>query len=262
MQWSDEVDAQIRALDAVKINEPLLQRIVSVMDLTSLSDADDESSIAFFSEKARTPVGDVAAICIHRRFVKMMAAQFAGSKVKVATVVNFPEGDAPIETVLIEMNDALEAGAQEIDVVFPYKRFLAGETHFAGDFVSACKAAIGDKALLKVILETGVYTNEDQIVSACETAILGGADFIKTSTGKLAQGASLHAAAAMLLVIMQLRPGSDHEIGLKVAGGIRSVSQAAQYLQLADNIMGKNWVKPSTFRIGASKLVDEIAKLV
>lgn len=260
MQWSDEVQTQISELTPVESNSALLAKLVKLIDLTSLNDNDTQSSLAVFSDKAQTSLGDVAAVCVYPEFVGMMSSLFDGTPVKVATVANFPEGEDSIEQTLVTINSSLEHGAQEIDVVFPYKKFLKGDTQYPAEFVTAARAACGDKTLLKVILETGAYQNEDQIVTASAIAIENGADFIKTSTGKHQQGSSLHAACAMLLVIMQLTPGSKRPIGLKVSGGIRYVSQAGQYLELADNIMGKNWVSPRTFRIGTSKLVDEMLK--
>ena len=135
---------------------------------------------------------------------------------------------------------------------------MAGERHYAQTFVSACKIACGDEVTLKVILETGVLGEITIIADAAYDALSAGADFIKTSTGKLTEGATLEAAATMLLVIQHITPQLKHHVGLKVSGGIRTLEQAAQYIELADAIMGRDWVKPSTFRIGASKLMDEI----
>lgn len=260
MQWSDEVQTQISALTPVEANEALLQKLIKLIDLTNLNENDSQSSIAVFSDKAQTSLGDVAAVCTYPQWVGMMSALFDGTKVKVATVANFPSGTDSIEQTLVTINSVLEHGASEIDIVFPYQKFLKGDTQYPADFVAACRDACGENTLLKIILETGAYQNEDQIVTASAIAIENGADFIKTSTGKHQHGSSLHAACAMLLVIMQLTPGSKRPIGLKVSGGIHYVSQAAQYLELADNIMGKSWVSPRTFRIGTSKLVDEMLK--
>ncbi|MEQ1790288.1 MAG: hypothetical protein ABL857_07585, partial [Rickettsiales bacterium] len=151
-------------------------------------------------------------------------------------------------------------GAQEIDVVFPYSRYLAGETQYAHTFVSSCKAACGDAMTLKVILETGALNDIAIIADACFETLAAGADFVKTSTGKIAEGATLEAAATLLLVIRHMLPQLKHNVGLKISGGIRELQQAAQYIELADRIMGREWVTPDTFRIGASKLVDEIVK--
>lgn len=258
MQWSDAIKEYIDALKPVDINQALLMKMVRTIDLTSLNDTDTESSVAFMFQKARTSFGNVAAVCVYPKFVRLAATEFAGSSIQVATVVNFPSGQSSLDQVLIEINQALEDGAQEIDVVFPYHRYLAGEQQYAQTFVSTCKAACGDQAILKVILETGALGDPAIIADASFAALAGGADFIKTSTGKIPEGATLEAAATMLLVIKHLLPQLKHSVGIKISGGVRDVALAARYMALTDLIMGKEWLSPETFRIGASKLLDEM----
>jgi deoxyribose-phosphate aldolase len=258
MQWSEAIKQHIDTLRPVKKNAALAQRVLSLIDLTSLNASDtDETMIALF-QKAQTVYGHVASVCIGQQFVRMAATEFAESPVKVATVANFPEGSTPLDGVLIEINRALQEGAAEIDVVFPYARYLAGEQQYAHTFVESCKAACGDQVILKVILETGALADASIIADASLTAITAGADFIKTSTGKIAEGATLEAVATMLLVIQHAAPKLKRPIGIKVSGGIRELSQAAEYLELTEQMMGKKWVTPDTFRFGSSKLVDEI----
>jgi deoxyribose-phosphate aldolase len=211
-----------------------------------------------FFAKAQGPLGHVAAVCVLPHFVRQAVTEFAGTKIQVATVANFPEGTATLETVLIEIARVLQDGAQEIDVVFPYHRYLAGERQYAQQFIAACKAVCGHQVILKVILETGVLMDPAIIADASLDALTGGADFIKSSTGRVTQGATLEAAAAMLLVIRHAIPKLDHMPGIKVSGGIKDIEQAAHYLALADNIMGRDWVTSKTFRIGTSTLVDKI----
>lgn len=262
MQWSEAIKEHIQTLKPVQSNPLLMQKILRLVDLTSLNETDTESSIALFCEKAQTPLGPVAAVCVYPRFTRLVANTFAGTSIKAATVANFPEGEGSLESVLIEINRALQDGAQEIDVVFPYHRYLAGERKYAQTFVESCKVACGDDAKLKVILETGALGDAAIIADATFEALAAGADFVKTSTGKIAQGATLEAVATMLLVIHHVRPKLNHHVGIKVSGGVRSIQQAAQYIELAENIMGHDWVTPETFRIGASQLVDEILKQV
>lgn len=258
MQWTEAVQEQLRTLTPVTPNAVLAQRVINLVDLTSLNGTDTESSIAAFCAKANTPLGHVAAVCIYPQFVRQMAAEFAATSIKTVTVVNFPDGDDSLETVLIQIGRAIQDGAQEIDVVFPYTRFLAGERQYAHQFVASCKAACGTDALLKVILETGALVDPAIIAEAAYESLTAGADFIKTSTGKTAQGATLEAAATILLVIKHVMPQLKRRMGIKISGGVRDLAQAAQYLELADHIMGREWTTPATFRIGASKLVDEI----
>jgi len=256
MQWTDAVKAHLQALTPATENLALAQRLYSLIDLTSLNEDDTEASIVALCQKAQSALGHVAAVCVYPAFVSLAATNFARTNVKIATVANFPAGDASLEDVLIEINDCLLDGASEVDVVFPYARYLAGEQHYAHHFVQACKAACGDQALLKVILETGALIDPAIIADASYTALAAGADFIKTSTGKIAEGASLEAAAVMLMVIKHTEPQVKHSLGFKAAGGIRTLQQAAQYVALADQIMGRHWVTPATFRIGASQLVE------
>lgn len=260
MYWSEAIREYVDALEPVTPSVQLHERLIRFIDLTSLNSTDTEASIASFCEKAQTPYGSVAAVCVYPQFVRLAAAQFAGTPIKTATVVNFPDGVSPLETVLIEMGRALQDGAQEIDVVFPYHRYLAGERQYVSSFISACKAACGNN-VLKVILETGVLVDPVIIADASLDVITSGADFIKTSTGKVAEGATLEAAATMLLVIRHAEPQLKRHVGIKISGGIREIQQAAQYLELADRIMGRDWASPETFRIGASKLVDELCRV-
>jgi deoxyribose-phosphate aldolase len=258
MQWSDAVEEHIKALKPVTQDMALLRRLYSLVDLTSLNEGDTPAAIATLCAKAQSALGHVAAICVYPQFISLVAANFARTPVRAATVVNFPEGASSLEAVLAEINESIQSGAQEVDVVFPYARYLSGEQHYAHQFISTCKAACGESVLLKVILETGALSDVTIIADASYTALAAGADFIKTSTGKISEGATLEAAATMLLVIKHTEPQVKHRLGFKVSGGIRTIVDAAQYVELADRIMGREWVTPATFRIGASKLVDEL----
>lgn len=258
MYWGDRVKEQIETLKPITITPQLMERMYGLIDLTSLNSEDTEHNIAAFFEKAQTPLAHVAAVCVYPQFVRLAATQFTATPIKVATVVNFPEGINSLDSVLIEINRALQDGAQEIDVVFPYQRYLAGERQYIHTFISTCKAACGEKVLLKVILETGVLLDPAIIADASLDVLTAGADFIKTSTGKIPEGATLEAAVTMLLVIKHIAPQLKRKLGIKISGGIRKISQAAQYIELANTIMGHEWVNASTFRIGASKLADEI----
>lgn len=258
MQWSEAIESHIGALRPVPQDVALCKRLYSVIDLTSLSSDDDEARIAELCSQAESPLGHVAAVCVYPKFVSQVVGRLAGTKIKTATVVNFPKGDALQQNVLAEISQSVTAGVQEIDVVFPYERYLAGEAHYCRDFVHACKLACGEDIALKVILETGALGDPAIIADACYDALAGGADFLKTSTGKISEGATLEAAATMLLVIKHTEPQAKRKLGLKVSGGIRDISQASQYLELADQIMGEGWATPDTFRIGASRLVNEL----
>ena len=239
-------------------NEALMRRLMPLIDLTSLNANDTEATLVLLFEKAQNQYGHVASVCVMPDFVRLARIQFQNKPVRVGTVVNFPHGLSSIDTVLIEINDAIEKGAQEIDMVFPYTDYLSGDRASSITFVKACKASCGHQAILKVILETGVLKEKAFIESVSVDAIMAGADFIKTSTGKMGVGATMDAAEVMLSVIKRLTPNIKRTIGFKVSGGIREIKDATAYVELADKIMGQNWVGPGTFRIGASQLVDRL----
>jgi len=233
-------------------------RAIALLDLTDLSDTADAAGLNALCTRAISPPGPVAAICIWPRFVAQARTILEAGPVRIATVVNFPDGGTDIDAVVADTKATLAAGANEIDLVLPWRAFLAGDRKTASAMVSHVKQACGTKAL-KVILETGEYPGLDSVRGASELAIAAGSDFIKTSTGKTAHSASLPAARTMLEVIK----ASGRPVGLKPSGGIRSLADAASYLALADEIMGAHWATPETFRFGASGLhqvlVDTIA---
>lgn len=224
-------------------------RALALLDLTDLSDDASEAGTLALCRKALAPPGAVAAICIWPRFVASARAVLAGAPLRIATVVNFPAGGTDIAAVTAETEAALAAGADEIDLVLPWRAFLAGDTQTARDMVAAVRQACG-ASTLKVILETGEYPDLAAVKAASELAIAAGADFIKTSTGKTAHSASLPAVQVMLDVIK----AAGRPVGLKPSGGIRTLADSQAYLALADATMGPGWATAKTFRFGASGL--------
>lgn len=236
-------------------DEKLARQVIALMDLTSLNDSDDDAIIQALCRKALTPLGAVAAVCVYPRFVTLARRTLdeAGAQaVHVATVCNFPGGDAPLAQVLEQVSECLQAGADEIDVVYPYRALLAGDPASGAELVAACKALCAGRALLKVILETGEL-DALSIRRASHDAIAAGADFIKTSTGKVKVNASAQAAEIMLQVIA----ATGGQVGFKPAGGMRTLSDAAVYLWLAERLLGDDWVSPRHLRFGASSLLDD-----
>ncbi len=227
---------------------------LSLLDLTNLRDDCDNAAIENLCLRAQTPYGNSAAICIWPRFVAH-ARQILGTghPVRIATVVNFPSGDLAMAEVVEETRKAVEDGADEIDLVIPYKAFIAGDEAAVTGMVEAVRAAC-PQSTLKVILETGELKDMALVKRASELAIAAGADFIKTSTGKVQVNATLEAADIMLRAIRE----SKAKVGFKPAGGISTVADADLYLRLAESILGPNWIMPSTFRFGASSLLDDI----
>ncbi|HMB47753.1 MAG TPA: deoxyribose-phosphate aldolase [Afifellaceae bacterium] len=225
---------------------------LTCLDLTNLNDDCTPADIEALCERAFTPFGHVAAICIWPRFVKQAAGLLAGKPVRIATVVNFPAGGEDREAVMAETKAVVADGANEVDLVIPYRR-IGDEPDLAYGMVTGTRSVAG-KTLLKVILETGELQDEAMIRKASEIAIDAGADFIKTSTGKVAVNATPEAARIMLAVIAE--QGGD--VGFKPAGGIRTLDEANLYLNLAEEALGPDWATPRSFRFGASSLIDNL----
>ena len=230
------------------------RRALACLDLTSLTGDEDEAAIVDLCARARTPVGPVAAVCVVGAWAARAKAELAGSGVKVAAVANFPDGHANPRATGREVAGLRAAGADEVDVVLPYQAWSAGDEAGALAVVESARAAVPSPNRLKVILETGRLQRPDVIRTAAGAAIDAGADFVKTSTGKLQPGATPDAARAMLEAIAE----RDGAAGFKASGGVRTLEQAGAYLALADELLGPAWAGPATFRYGASGLLDAV----
>ena len=228
------------------------RRAISLVDLTNLTDDCDEPAVTALCERARR--FGTAAVCVWPDFVASAVAALAGTDVEIATVVNFPTGDERVFSVVTQTERALADGATEIDLVLPYRSFMAGDTAHATAMVRAVRSATAGRARLKVILETGELPDTDTIRAAAELAVDEGADFIKTSTGKSAVSATTDAATTMLQVIA----GAGRPVGIKPSGGISTADDAERYIGLAEDAMGPEWVGPATFRFGASSLLTAL----
>jgi deoxyribose-phosphate aldolase len=235
----------------------IAQRTLSLIDLTSLTDSETEEEIITLCRQANSIGGVTAAICIFPRFVplakKTLKAQQT-PQIKIATVTNFPHGNDDIDIALAETQAAVAYGADEVDLVFPYRALMAGNEAIGFDMVKVCKKACGEFAKLKVIIETGELKSPALIEQASEIAINAGADFIKTSTGKVAVNATPEAAQIMLEVIKN----KNINVGFKPAGGVKNAEDAAVYLTLADSILGSEWADNNHFRFGASSLLNSL----
>lgn len=236
--------------------ESYAQRALHMMDLTSLTDIETSADIIQLCKAAKSACGNTAAICIFPRFVplakKTLAAQ-GTPEIKIATVTNFPHGNDDIAIAVAETKAAVAYGADEVDVVFPYQALINGNDNVGYDLVVACKQACGN-ITLKVIIETGELKTDKLIIKASEICIAAGADFIKTSTGKVAINATPKAAELMLNAIKNKNP----QVGFKPAGGVKNAEDAAIYLDLAGNILGEDWATKDNFRFGASSLLTNL----
>lgn len=199
-------------------------------------------------------IADPINVCLMPAFVELAGERRAGTAVRVATVGNFPAGAADAAGAARETADAVSAGAQEVDVVAPWRAWLAGDRDCVRALVVACRDACAGRAHLKVILETGSLPDADCGRALASLAIEAGPDFVKTSTGKIGPGASPDAAGAVPTAVRD----SESRAGFKAAGGIRTTAQAGQYLALADELLGPAWAPPDTFRLDASSLLDDL----
>lgn len=233
------------------------RRMIGMIDLTDL--ADDRSGANIDALCARAAVHGTAAVCIWPEHVARCAVELEGTRVRIATVVNFPSGDEPTDDVVRQVAESLEAGANEIDVVMPYRALLADDRQRVTSLLEAARDATGDD-VLKVILETGELVVLDTIRTAARLAIDHGADFVKTSTGKTPVSATPDAVRAMLEVLRG--ESGARTVGIKPSGGIRTFDDALGYLATADDVMGAAWPTPSTFRFGASGLLDVLLDVI
>jgi deoxyribose-phosphate aldolase len=241
-----------------------LELAIRMMDLTTLEGSDTPGKVAALCSKALRPdpvdrsVPPVAAVCVYPNLVPTAKQRLAGSTVKVASVATeFPSGQAPIEVKLVDVRAAVELGADEIDMVIDRGAFLSGRYAKVYDEIVRVKDAAGD-AHLKVILETGELGTYDNVRRASLLAMAAGADFIKTSTGKISPAATLPVTLCMLEAIRDVHDETGRMVGMKPAGGIRQAKQAVQYLVVLHETLGVDWLTPDLFRFGASTLLNDV----
>jgi len=247
-------DAKLQALDMA----------VRMVDLTTLEGADTPGKVRAMCAKARQPdpsdlsVPPVAAVCVYPDLVEVAKEAVAGSGVAVASVATaFPSGRASLAVKLADVQDAVSAGADEIDMVIDRGAFLAGRYGQVYAEIRAVRDACGP-AHLKVILETAELATLDNVARASWLAMMAGADFIKTSTGKVTPAATPPTALVMLAAVRDFEQASGRRVGVKVAGGIRTAKDAIRYLVLVNEVAGPAWLTPQLFRIGASTLLNDL----
>jgi deoxyribose-phosphate aldolase len=241
-----------------------LDLAIRMMDLTTLEGADTPGKVSALCSKAIRPdptdrtIPSVAAVCVYPNLVPYARERLGDSGVKVAAVATgFPSGQYPIEIKIADVRSAVELGADEIDMVIDRGAFLSGRYAKVYDEIVRVKEASGD-AHLKVILETGELGTYDNVRRASLLAMAAGADFIKTSTGKVSPAATLPVALVMLEAIRDLHDETGRIVGFKPAGGIRTSKQAVQHLVLVHETLGPDWLTPDLYRFGASSLLNDV----
>jgi deoxyribose-phosphate aldolase len=234
---------------------------ISMIDLTTLEGQDTPGKVRALCAKARNPgfgAPPVAAVCVYPDLVPTAVAGVAGTGIQVASVAtSFPSGRAALDVKLADVKSAVAAGADEVDMVIDRGAFLSGRYLLVYDEIVAVKASCGD-AHLKVILETGELSTLDNVRRASWLAMLAGADFIKTSTGKVSPAATLPVTLVMLEAVRDFAATGGKRIGVKAAGGIRTSKDAIRYLVLVNETAGEGWLDPAMFRIGASSLLNDL----
>lgn len=231
--------------------------LIGCLDLTSLGDHDTEYRIEDLCAKADTPYGHVAAVCIWPQFIPLAKKKLKKTPVKTATVVNFPHGGSDFAKLRHEIRQALKAGADEIDAVFPYHDFLEGNLDVCDRFLDTVTETCGETTT-KIILETGELAKASRIAEATRLCLNKGVGFIKTSTGKTPVSATPEAAN----IILETIAASRRKAGFKASGGIRTIDEAKKYLTLAQTVMGSGWISPEHLRIGASSLLDNLLQTI
>jgi deoxyribose-phosphate aldolase len=245
-----------------KMNGLLLA--LNMIDLTTLEGRDTEGKVKQMCYKARhlhdsfPGLPTVAAVCVYPSMVKTAKKSVEGSGIKVASVSTaFPSGQAPLDVKISDTRFAVDQGADEIDMVISRGKFLQGEYNFVFDEIATIKEACG-QARLKVILETGELITFDKIRKASDIAMYAGADFIKTSTGKVPSAASMPVTLVMLQAIKDFYYKTGKMIGMKPAGGISKAKQAIHYLVMLNETLGEDWMSNHWFRFGASSLANDL----
>ena len=243
-----------------------LRLAVSMVDLTTLEGKDSPGQVRALCRKAVRPdpglegIPSVAAVCVYPAMVTVAHEALLGSGVRVASVATgFPAGQTSLESRLDEVRSAVGDGAEEIDMVISRGALLTGDASRVTDEVRQVKSVCGS-AHLKVILETGELETLGRIAEASRLAIAGGADFIKTSTGKVAPAATMEAGLVMLEAIRDHFLKTGKVVGMKPAGGIRTAKEALHWLVMVKETLGNEWLTPERFRFGASSLLDDILR--
>ena len=261
----------LRVRESVPRNETadVYKLCYSCIDLTSLSSTDSDAKIVAWVRKAMEfeqhfeGIPNVASICIYPNFVEVVGLAVGEGNMAITSVSGgFPSSQTYLEVKMLETAMAVENGADEIDIVISIGEFLQGEYDRMANEVEMLKNEVGPDTVLKVILETGELKTPELIRKASLLAMIAGADFIKTSTGKVAVSATPEAAVVMCEAIRDYHAKTGRKVGFKAAGGVRTASEAALYYTIVETILGKEWLTPSLFRIGASSLANDLLSAI
>lgn len=263
-----EIAAQVeraRGAAPANYNAEVYKLCYSAIDLTSLTESDSVSSIADFTRKAAEfgkkypDIPNVATICVYPAFVDTVGIGVEGTDIGVTSVAGgFPSAQTFLEVKMLEIAMAAEGGADEIDIVMNVGEMLSGDYDRVANDVEMMRSEAGDDIVFKVIIESGALKTPELIRNASLLAMLAGADFVKTSTGKIPVAATPEAAVIMCTAIKDYYGSTGRKVGFKAAGGVRTAEEAAFYYTIVESILGEQWLTPSLFRIGASSLANNL----
>jgi deoxyribose-phosphate aldolase len=239
--------------------EASAQQAIGMTELTSLNADDTQERIIVLCQRALTPVGHVAAVCVLPRFAGLARRtldSLQAREIRVVAAVNFPSGAPSITSVESETQAAMLAGADEIDLVYPFHALLGGNKQIGGEMIAACKAKCGRRGVLTVTLETGVLRDPQIIHGACRVAIQEGAAFLKTSTGKQIVSATPQAGRILVEAIAE----TGALVGLNASGNVRTLSEARIYMDMAKARFGPSWLEQGRLRLGTTSLLDDLLR--
>lgn len=238
-------------------NEEVAQKALGLLELTSLNADDSDDRIIALCERALTPLGNVAGVCVSSRFAGLARRTLdalQAREVKVVAAVNFPTAGASISTAESEIQSVLQMGVDEVDLLYPFHAQLAGNKQIGGEMIAAAKALCEQRATLTVTLETGVLRDPQIIHDVCRMAIRAGADFLKTTAGKQIAGTTPQAARILIEAVAEM--GSH--VGVKASGNVRTLDEARIYLSMAEARFGPAWLQPERMRLGGNSLLDDL----
>lgn len=263
-RYIEQIEAAAHSNERVEV----YSTAISLLDLTTLSPRDTERSVRELAERVVSfyndypALGNVASICVYPPFVECVGLVIDGSPMRITSVAGgFPASQTLLEVKALEVAMVVESGADEVDIVLPVGKVREGELDDAASEVAFLREEAGD-ATLKVIIESGELESEQMIYDASMCAIHAGADFIKTSTGKSAVSATPEAVVVMCQAIKDHYAATGEMVGIKIAGGVRTLRDVAIYYTIVDHILGEKWLRSEYFRIGASSLANTLLSAI
>ncbi len=269
---AEQVAEQVSRIEKLAVKnrtEEVYKMCYSAIDLTTLNCTDSDASVRAFAEKAVRfgsefrGIPDVASICVYPLFVDVVGLALGGSNIAITSVAGgFPSSQTFLEVKILEVAMAVESGADEVDIVINVGELLGGEFERMANTVEAIRTEMGDDTVLKVIIESGALKTPQAIRDASLLAMMAGADFVKTSTGKIDVAATPEAAVVMCTAIKDYYEKTGRMVGFKAAGGVRTAEEAALYYTIVETILGEKWLTPRLFRIGASSLANNLLSVI